>query len=204
MNKGSVLIISGPSGAGKSTILKKASKEIGDFYFSISTTTREPRETEEEGREYYFVSKEKFEEEIKKGSFLEYAKVHDNYYGTSINPIKEAIKKGKLVIFDIDIQGHRLVKDRLKEKITSIFITPPSLKELKNRLLLRCSEDNKVFKKRVENAKEEIEAINEYDFILINDNLEEVTKKFINIVKTTKYKLNQEEVELFTKEWLNI
>ena len=130
MQKGAILVLSGPSGAGKSTIINAAEDEIGEYYFSISTTTRAPREGEQHGREYFFVSKEEFEEDIKAGNFLEYAKVHGNYYGTSLKPVREALEVGKLVIFDIDVQGHRLVRAKMNDITTSAFITPPTLKEL--------------------------------------------------------------------------
>ena len=104
-NKGAILIISGPSGCGKSTLLKEVYKEIDNYYFSISTTTRAPRVGETNGIDYFFVTKEEFEKDIENDDFLEYAKVHDNYYGTSLKPIKKALEEGKLVIFDIDVQG---------------------------------------------------------------------------------------------------
>ncbi len=147
---GAVLVLSGPSGAGKSTIISNSLDRIGDFYFSISTTTREPRKGERDGVEYYFVSKEEFEEGIKRGDFLEYAIVHGNYYGTSIAPVRDALSSGKLVIFDIDVQGHRLVRDSIGDLVTSIFITPPTLKELKRRLYSRSSDRDDVIEKRFE------------------------------------------------------
>jgi guanylate kinase len=202
MNNGAILVLSGPSGAGKSTIINKAAKDIGDFYFSVSTTTREPREGEVHGREYYFVSKEEFEEGIKNGEFLEYAKVHGNYYGTSLKPVKEALKEGKLVIFDIDVQGHRLVRKALGNLVTSIFITPPSLEELKRRLVNRCSDEDEVIKKRLENAKEEIQAISEYDFIIINDDITKAKEQFSAIANAARCKISAQEQEKFVKEWL--
>ena len=104
--KGAILILSGPSGCGKSTLLKEVYKEISDYYFSISTTTRDPRVGEVDGVDYFFVSKEEFENDIKENNFLEYALVHGNYYGTSLKPINKALEEKKLVIFDIDVQGH--------------------------------------------------------------------------------------------------
>ena len=149
---GTILVISGPSGAGKSTIIKHATPDIGNFYFSISTTTREPRKGELNGVDYYFVSKDEFEEDIKAGHFLEYATVHGNYYGTSLKPIKEALKRGQLVIFDIDVQGHRLVKAKMGDLVTSVFITPPSLNELKRRLNFRSTDNQSIIQQRIENA----------------------------------------------------
>jgi len=138
--KGAILVLSGPSGAGKSTIINAASDEIGEYYFSISTTTRAPRVGEVDGKDYFFVTKEAFEEDIKAGNFLEYAQVHGNYYGTSLKPVREALEAGKLVIFDIDVQGHRLVRAKMNDITTSAFITPPTLKELEKRLRQRCTD----------------------------------------------------------------
>src|SRR5210317_1007465 len=169
MQKGAILVLSGPSGAGKSTIINAASDKIGEYYFSISTTTRAPRVGEEDGKDYFFVSKESFEEDIKAGNFLEYAEVHGNYYGTSLKPVREALEEGKLVIFDIDVQGHRLVRAKMNDITTSAFITPPTLKALETRLRARSTDDESVIVKRIENAKGEIKAVGEYDFIIIND-----------------------------------
>ena len=203
MSSGAILVLSGPSGAGKSTIINRAASEIGDFYFSISTTTRAPRDGETHGVEYYFVTKEEFEEGIKSGDFLEYATVHGNYYGTSLKPIKEALSQGKLVIFDIDVQGHRLVREALGKIVVSAFITPPTLSELKKRLIDRCSDDMEVINKRLENAKEEIKAIDEYDYVIINDDIQEATKAFIAIANSARYRFSESKSKKFVQNWLN-
>jgi len=203
MSNGAILVLSGPSGAGKSTIINRAKSEIGDFYFSISTTTRAPRDGETHGVEYYFVTKEEFEEGIKSGDFLEYATVHGNYYGTSLKPIKEALSQGKLVIFDIDVQGHRLVREALGKIVVSAFITPPTLSELKKRLIDRCSDDMDVINKRLENAKEEIKAIDEYDYVIINDDIQEATKAFIAIANSARYRFGESKSKKFVQNWLN-
>lgn len=200
MNSG-ILVLSGPSGAGKSTIINAAADAIGEFYFSVSTTTRAPREGEKEGIDYYFVTKEEFEEGIKRGEFLEYATVHGNYYGTSLLPVKKALQEGKLVIFDIDVQGHRLVREVMGNIVVSAFITPPTLNELKNRLQLRCSDLPEVIEKRIQNAEEEIKAINEYDFVIINDTIEDAKNAFIAIANAARYKMDNRETEKFIKMW---
>jgi len=202
MQKGAILVLSGPSGAGKSTIINAASDQIGEYYFSISTTTRAPRQGEVHGREYFFVSREAFEEDIKAGNFLEYAEVHGNYYGTSLKPVREALKQGKLVIFDIDVQGHRLVRAKMNDITTSAFITPPSLSELERRLRDRCTDDEAVITQRLENAKEEIEAIGEYDFTIINDDVEEAAREFVTIAKAARLKQSDEESRNFIRQWL--
>ncbi len=197
-----ILVLSGPSGAGKSTIINAAANAIGEFYFSVSTTTREPREGEVNGVDYYFVTKEEFEAGIKQGDFLEYAKVHGNYYGTSLLPVKKALSEGKLVIFDIDVQGHKLVRKAMGDIVVSAFITPPSLKVLKERLTSRGSDRVDIIQKRLENAKEEIKEISSYDFVIINDNLKEAKEAFIAIANAARYKMGKVESQKFIKEWL--
>ncbi len=200
---GAILVLSGPSGAGKSTIIENASSKIGDYYFSISTTTRKPREGEIDGVNYHFVSREEFEEDIKAGVFLEYATVHGNYYGTSLKPVKEALKRGKLVIFDIDIQGHRLVRAKIGDLVTSVFITPPTLSELERRLYSRSTDKKSIIEKRIENAKEEIKAICEFDFVIINDNIERASNEFATISNASRLKLSKYELEKLIANWEN-
>jgi guanylate kinase len=203
MQKGAILVLSGPSGAGKSTIINAASNEIGEYYFSISTTTRAPRVGEEHGKDYFFVSKESFEEDIKAGNFLEYAEVHGNYYGTSLKPVREALEEGKLVIFDIDVQGHRLVREKMDDITTSAFITPPTLKELESRLRARSTDDESVIVKRIANAKGEIKAVGEYDFTIINDTVEEAAKRFVIVAKAARLKQSKEDEVKFVEQWLS-
>ena len=197
-----ILVLSGPSGAGKSTIIEAASSEIGEYYFSVSTTTREPRVGEVDGKDYYFVSKEEFEEGIKRGDFLEYATVHGNYYGTSLVPVKKALSEGKLVIFDIDVQGHRLVREAMGDVVVSAFITPPSLKELETRLTSRGSDNIDIINRRIENAKEEIKAIDEYDYLIINDKIEDAKNAFVAIANAARYKMSNSQSEAFINKWL--
>ena len=201
MQKGAILVLSGPSGAGKSTIINAASDEIGEYYFSISTTTRARRVGEEHGKDYFFVSKESFEEDIKAGNFLEYAEVHGNYYGTSLKPVREALQEGKLVIFDIDVQGHRLVRAKMNDITTSAFITPPTLAELEKRLRARCTDDESVIVNRINNAKGEIKAIGEYDFTIINDTVEEAAKRFVIVAKAARLKQSKDDEEKFIMQW---
>jgi len=202
MQKGAILVLSGPSGAGKSTIINAASDEIGEYYFSISTTTRSPRVGEENGVDYFFVTKENFEEDIKAGNFLEYAEVHGNYYGTSLKPVREALTEGKLVIFDIDVQGHRLVRAKMNDITTSAFITPPTLKALEERLRARCTDDESVIVNRVENAKSEIQAVGEYDFTIINDTVEKAAEQFVIVAKAARLKQSTEDEAKFIVQWL--
>ena len=202
MQKGAILVLSGPSGAGKSTIISAASEEIGEYYFSISTTTRQPRMGEQNGKDYFFVSKEAFEEDIKAGNFLEYAEVHGNYYGTSLKPVREALEAGKLVIFDIDVQGHRLVRAKMNDITISAFITPPTLKALEERLRARCTDDEAVIMNRIQNAKEEIKAVGEYDFTIINDTVALAAEQFVIVAKAARLKQSREDEEKFVTQWL--
>ena len=202
MSKGAILVLSGPSGAGKSTIINAASAEIGEYYFSISTTTRQAREGEVDGVDYFYVSKEVFEEDIKAGNFLEYAKVHGNYYGTSLKPVREALDVGKLVIFDIDVQGHRLVRAKMDDITTSAFITPPTLEELEMRLRARSTDNESVILNRINNAKDEIKAVGEYDFTIINDKIETAAQKFVVVAKAARLKQSSEDEAKFIAKWL--
>ncbi len=202
MMSGAILLLSGPSGAGKSTIIKQASDMIKPYYFSISSTTRSPREGESDGVEYHFVSKEEFEAGIDAGDFLEYAIVHDNYYGTSLKPVREALRDGKLVIFDIDVQGHRLARKAMGDLITSVFITPPSLGELERRLRKRSTENEETIQRRLLNAKEEIEAIDEFDYIIINDDIDRATQSLIALAHTARLKPSRKQRADFVERWL--
>ncbi|WP_320036301.1 guanylate kinase [Halarcobacter sp.] len=200
--KGAILILSGPSGCGKSTLLKNVYEQIGDYHFSISTTTREPRVGEQDGVDYYFVSREDFEEDIKKGHFLEWAEVHGNYYGTSLKPIISAVNEGKLVIFDIDVQGHTIVRKKLDNIVTSVFITTPSLMDLENRLKNRNTDADEVIEKRLTNAKTEIKYFKKYDYFIINDDLEEASKSLVAIANIARIKAKLFNDEEIIAKWL--
>ena len=201
-NKGGILILSGPSGCGKSTLLKEVYNHIDDYYFSISTTTRQPRVGEQDGVDYFFVTKEEFEKGIEAGDFLEYANVHGNYYGTSLKPIQKALEEKKLVIFDIDVQGHDLVREVLDSKVTSVFITTPNLTELENRLTSRATDSQDVIEKRIKNAKEEIKSFDKYDYFIINDDLQEAAKQLVSIANITRRKAKLFENETIVSNWL--
>lgn len=201
--KGAILILSGPSGCGKSTLLNEVYKDINDYYFSISTTTRDPRNGETHGVEYFFTTKEEFEKDIENGDFLEYANVHGNYYGTSLKPVKAALAEGKLVIFDIDVQGHELVRKQLNDDVTSVFITTPNLSELENRLNSRATDAQDVIEKRIKNAKGEIEHFRTYDYLIINDNLEEASKQLVSIANIARVKAQLFDKEKIVSTWLS-
>ena len=198
---GVVLVLSGPSGAGKSSLINKISNDIGDYYFSISTTTRAMRDGEEEGVHYHYVSEEEFAKDIEEDHFLEHALVHGNYYGTSLKPVKQALNEGKLVIFDIDVQGNTAVNDRLGDITTSVFITPPSLSELEKRLVNRLTETDEVIDRRIKMAKREIQRITEYDYIVINDDLDVAAEVLKQIAITARLKIPHDVINNFVQRW---
>lgn len=200
--KGAILILSGPSGCGKSTLLKNVYDKIGDYHFSISTTTREPRVGEKNGVDYYFASRKEFEEDIENGEFLEWAEVHGNYYGTSLKPIKAAVSQGKLVIFDIDVQGHNIVRKKLDDIVTSVFITTPSLKDLEKRLKNRDTDSKEVIEKRLINAKTEIKSFRNYDYFIINDDLKKASKELVCIARIARIKAKLFDKEQSIKNWI--
>ena len=182
--KGGMFILSSPSGAGKTTLVKKISRNK-NFSVSISHTTRPPRPNEKHGKDYYFISKSNFKKLIKKGKFLEHAKVFDNYYGSSKNLILEKLKKGKNIIFDIDWQGTRQIRNKkLNYKLLTIFILPPSKKELQQRLIKREKKNLKTVKKRMKEFKKDLSKWKEYDFVVINDNLQTCLKKIMRAIKS--------------------
>lgn len=198
---GAILVLSGPSGAGKSSLIKKVEDKIGAFYFSISTTTRPMREGEADGVHYHFVSQEEFKQDIEDEHFLEYALVHGNYYGTSIKPVKEALKRGEIVIFDIDVQGHDAVQNRLGDITTSVFITTPSLKELKHRLTSRGTDAKEVIDGRIEMATREVQRISEYDYLVVNDDLDIAAIQLTSIAHASRLKLPSMEISEFIYAW---
>jgi guanylate kinase len=167
-----VYIISAPSGSGKSTLVEKVRPIVPNLDFSISYTTRQPRGNEQNGREYFFVSREEFDQMIRRGEFLEYADVFGNCYGTAKRFLEQAQQKGYDLLLDIDVQGAAQIKRKLPEAV-SIFILPPDRKTLETRLRHRSLDKEEVIQRRLVTASREIEKYREYDYILINDRLED-------------------------------
>tara|TARA_B100001248_G_scaffold252733_1_gene229224 strand:- start:92 stop:715 length:624 start_codon:yes stop_codon:yes gene_type:complete len=181
--KGGMFILSSPSGAGKTTLVKKISKNK-NFLISISHTTRLPRPNEVNGKDYHFITKNNFKKLIKKEKFLEHAKVFNNYYGSSKEIIIEKLEKGKNVIFDIDWQGTRQIKNkRLNYNLLTIFILPPSKKELLKRLIKREKKNIKTVQKRMKYFKKDLLKWREYDYVIINDDLQRCYKKIMKVIK---------------------
>ncbi len=179
---GIIVVLSSPSGAGKTTLVKKIAKE-NNFKISISHTTRKPRTNETNGKDYFFTSEEEFKNLIQNKEFLEYAKVFGNYYGSSKNQVLENLDKGENVIFDIDWQGtEQIKKKKLNYKLITFFILPPSKSELFNRLKNRDMKDKNIVEERMKQFNEDIEHWENYDFVVINEDLEKCYKEIIGFI----------------------
>ena len=180
---GVIVILSSPSGAGKTTLVKKISS-ILDFTVSVSYTTRIPRINEVNGKDYFFINRDQFNDLVKKDELLEYANVFDNYYGSSKKKVFDLLKKGQNVIFDIDWQGAKQIKDKnLKFKLITFFILPPSKKTLKSRLAERENNNQLVISERMKKFDNDIKHWDEYDYVVINDNLEICLNNIIEIIE---------------------
>ena len=179
---GVIVVLSSPSGAGKTTLVKKISK-IRDFNISISYTTRIPRKNETNGKDYFFINKTEFENLIKEDNLLEYAKVFKNFYGSSKKKVIEILSNGKNVIFDIDWQGTKQIREKnLKYKLVTFFILPPSKETLLNRLSERENNDVSVINERMDCFSNDIKHWEEYDYVVINDNLEMCLNEILKII----------------------
>ena len=179
---GIVVVLSSPSGAGKTTLVKKIAQE-NNFKISISYTTRKSRTNEANGKDYFFISEEEFKSLIKNKEFLEYAKVFENYYGSSKSQVFENLNKGKNVIFDIDWQGtEQIKKQKLNYKLITFFILPPSKSELFNRLKNRDMKDKNIVEERMRQFNEDIKQWENYDFVVINDDLEKCYNEIIRFI----------------------
>ncbi len=190
-----VFIVSAPSGSGKSTIVGKLLEQDKGLRFSVSYTTRKPRGVEKEGEEYYFVSREQFEARLVRNEFLEHAEVFGNYYGTHISEIDRAQAEGKDLVLDIDVQGERQLKDRIPEAV-SIFILAPSREDLENRLRARSTDSSEVIARRLREAAEEISRYEQYDYVLVNREVEESVETLSAIVRAARVRRSRMEPEI--------
>lgn len=183
--KGGLIIISSPSGGGKGTLIREVLRTTPDIRFSVSYTTRAMREGEQNGREYFFVTRPEFEELIKKEEFLEYAEVHGNLYGTSRTQIQQVMDTGTDVLLEIDVQGARILHEKAADA-TSIFILPPSFPVLQTRLTLRATESSGDLQLRLKNSFEEVRAYNLFKYVIVNDDLNHAVDDLRTIIKAER------------------
>lgn len=182
-----VFIISAPSGSGKSTLVNKVRQTVPNLEFSISYTTRKPRGNEQNGCEYFFITHEQFEEMIRNDEFLEHANVFGNYYGTARRFLRNAEEAGRDLLLDIDVQGAAQIKSKLRDAV-SVFILPPNRGELEHRLRHRSQDSESVIQRRLDEASREIENYRKYDYILVNDRLEDSVKALEAILLSERFK----------------
>ena len=199
---GDLIVISGPSGSGKGTIIQELLKKNDSLYLSVSMTSRPIRDYETNGKEYYFTSREEFEKKIKNGEFLEYTSYNGNYYGTLKSELVDNLKNGRNVILEIEIVGALNVKKLVPEAIF-IFILPPTMQELLNRLKHRGTEDKEKIVARFKRAYEEINEISKYNYVVINDSLDEAVTNIEAILRSEKLRVDRiEDIEIGNEEEL--
>ena len=191
--KGMMFVLSSPSGAGKTTLAKKIAKHNTNLKISISYTTRKPRPDEINGKDYHFVTKEKFNSLARENNFFEYANIFDNYYGTYKKTVLELLLEGKDVLFDIDWQGTQQLKKINNLSLVTIFILPPNIQVLKERLLKRHKDQEKLIEERMNKFNEEVSHWNEYNYVVINDDLNKCYDKILNIIKFEKKGITQKQ-----------
>lgn len=203
LKKGVLMIVSGPAGVGKGTIVKEAvEKSENSIYLSVSATTRQPRSIDKEGVTYFFKTKEEFENMIENNELLEWACYVDNYYGTPLKPVKDALENGKDVILEIEVQGAFKVKENFPEAVLT-FIVPPSLEILEERLRGRNTETEEQIQKRLNTAKGELEKVEKYDYVIENDTVEKAVSDLFCVLKSEKLKKDKFVKEGFLQKLLN-
>ena len=190
--RGMTLVISGPSGSGKSSLYKAVSQRLTGLEFSVSCTTRPPRQGERDGVDYHFIGREEFLRRVQAGDFAEYAEVHGNFYGTLKSELSGRMRRGTDVLLDIDVQGAARLRelartdDEFRRSLEFIFIAPPSREELERRLRLRGTESEETLRRRLHNAEREMECIPDYDYLIVNDDLEEAAERFYSLIRSLR------------------
>ena len=188
-----MFVLSSPSGAGKTTLTKKLAEHNTNFTISISHTTRKPRLNEINGKDYYFVSREEFDFLVNENNFFEYANIFDNYYGTLKRPVLESLSRGKDVLFDIDWQGTQQLKKIKTLSLITFFILPPNIQVLKERLMNRHKGQEKLIKERMNKFNEEVSHWNEYNYVVVNDDLDMCYEKILSIIMSEKKGVSQKQ-----------
>ena len=204
--KGLLLVVSGPSGTGKGTICKDIVAKHEAINLSISATTRNPRVGEVEGKSYFFKTKEEFEAMVDRGEFLEHAMIYDNYYGTPKKAILDELDKGRDVILEIEMQGAMQIKEVYPQAVF-IFVLPPSLQELRNRIVGRGTETEEQIEKRFNSAYDEIKLLGDYDYFIFNNIVEKSSEEILNILEVEKNKVSRYKkdiLDMFEKEIKNV
>ena len=191
-NRGLILILSSPSGAGKTTLSRLLLKQNDNLVLSISATTRPQRSGEEHGKDYWFVSKDDFQQMINDNQLMEYASVFGNNYGTPIKPVEDALVSGKDMLFDIDWQGAQQIKLLARKDMVSVFILPPSIQELNRRLIARQTDDMAIINKRMEGAKQEISHWAEYDYVIVNNDIQQSMQQITAIMTAEKLRRSRQ------------
>lgn len=183
-NRGMLIVLSGPSGVGKGTVRQAMLEdEFRDFHYSVSMTTRKPRPGEQDGVDYYFVSKEEFEQEIANDGMLEYAQYVDNYYGTPMKYVNQTLESGRDVLLEIEVQGAMQVREKCPDGVF-IFLTPPDLLELRNRIQKRGTDDQATIDKRMQKAADEIRMMENYDYAVVNDEIPNAVQRIEKIIES--------------------
>ncbi|MBL54781.1 MAG: guanylate kinase [SAR116 cluster bacterium] len=190
--QGLMLVLSSPSGAGKTSIARALLKRVPGITMSVSATTRQRRPGETEGKDYFFVDEHQFKTDVNKGLFLEYAQVFDHYYGTPLRPVQDTLAAGGDVLFDIDWQGTQQIKAKAREDLVSVFVLPPSTAELERRLLSRAQDSAEVVAGRMARAADEMSHYPEYDYIIVNHDLEASIEAVHTILKAERLRISRQ------------
>ncbi len=197
---GILFVVSAPSGAGKTTLCK-GMRRTPDFFYSVSCTTRPPRQGEEEGKDYFFITETFFHQRIKEGYFLEHARVHGHFYGTPIQPIKDALGRGLDILLDIDIQGSQQIRSHsdpvIRSALVDVFLMPPTFAELERRLRKRATENETTVRQRLATGREEMSHWRKYDYVILSSSVEEDLQKFRAIVKAERYRTSRLTLDEF-------